>query len=129
MKPVHSVIDWISIIMEQNLDIHFFRERLAERLIELNDLAETGDAAAKPVELDQTRVGRLSRMDAMQAQAMSIETKRRREDEVLRVNAALERINNGHFGNCLECDEPIPTARLTFDPSTLLCISCAANKE
>ena len=65
--------------MEQNLDIHFFRERLAARLLELNDLAETGDAAAKPVELDQTRVGRLSRMDAMQAQAMSIETKRRRE--------------------------------------------------
>jgi len=115
--------------MEQNLDIHFFRERLAERLIELNDLAETGDAAAKPVELDQTRVGRLSRMDAMQAQAMSIETKRRREGEVLRINAALERINNGHFGNCLECDEPIPTARLKFDPSTLLCISCAESRE
>jgi RNA polymerase-binding transcription factor len=115
--------------MEQNLDIHFFRERLAERLIELNGLAETGDDAAKPVELDQSRVGRLSRMDAMQAQAMSIETKRRREGEVLRINAALERINNGHFGNCLECDEPIPTARLKFDPSTLLCINCAANRE
>jgi DnaK suppressor protein len=115
--------------MEQNLDIHFFRERLAARLLELNDLAETGDAAAKPVELDQTRVGRLSRMDAMQAQAMSIETKRRREGEALRINAALERINNGHFGNCLECDEPISPARLTFDPSTLLCISCATNRE
>jgi len=115
--------------MEQNLDIHFFRERLAERLIELNDLAETGDAAAEPVELDQTRVGRLSRMDAMQAQAMSIETKRRREGEVLRINSALERINNGFFGNCQECDEPISTARLTLDPSTLLCISCAMNRE
>ena len=115
--------------MEQNLDIHFFRERLAERLIELNDLAEAGDDAAKPVELDQTRVGRLSRMDAMQAQAMSIETKRRREGEVVRINAALERINTGHFGNCLECDESIPTARLKFDPSALLCISCAESRE
>jgi RNA polymerase-binding transcription factor len=115
--------------MEQDLDLPFFKERLAERLIELNELAETGDAAAEPVELDQTRVGRLSRMDAMQAQAMSIATKHRREGEVLRINAALERINNGHFGNCLECDEPISTARLKFEPSTLLCISCAANRE
>ena len=115
--------------MEQNLDINFFKKRLAERLIELNDIAETGDAAAKPVELDQTTVGRLSRMDAMQAQAMSIESKRRREGEVLRINAALERINNGRFGNCLECDEPISTARLKFDPSTLLCINCAENRE
>ncbi|GJM04744.1 MAG: molecular chaperone DnaK [marine bacterium B5-7] len=115
--------------MEQNLDILFFKERLAERLLELSSLAETGDAAAKPVELDQTRVGRLSRMDAMQAQAMSMETKRRREGEVLRINAALERINNGRFGNCLECDEPISTARLNSDPSTLLCIICAESRE
>ena len=115
--------------MEQDLDLPFFKERLAERLIELNELAETGDAAAKPVELDQTRIGRLSRMGAMQAQAMSIETKRRREGEALRINAALERINNGHFGNCLECDEPISSARLRFDPSTLLCIRCAESKE
>ncbi len=115
--------------MEQNLDIQFFKERLAERLTELNDLAETGDAAAKPVELDQTRVGRLSRMDAMQAQAMSIETKRRREGEVLRINAALERINTGGFGNCFECDDPISIARLKFDPSTLFCITCAESRE
>lgn len=115
--------------MDQDLDLPFFKEQLAERLIELNELAETGDAAAQPVELDQTRVGRLSRMDAMQAQAMSVETKRRREREVLRINAALERINNGLFGNCLECDEPISIERLKFDPSTLLCINCAENRE
>ncbi len=115
--------------MGQDIDIHFFKERLAERLVESNDLAETLDAAAKPVELDQTRVGRLSRMDAMQAQAMSIETKRRRDGEVLRINAALKRINDGFYGNCLECDEAISAARLKFDPSTLLCINCAENRE
>ena len=71
--------------MKQNLDIHFFRKRLTKRLIELNELAEFGDAAARPVELDQTRVGRLSRMDAMQAQAMSIEAKRRRQNEAQNV--------------------------------------------
>ena len=115
--------------MKDDFDISLFKEKLSHKLIELNDLLDAGNEAAKPVELDQTRVGRLSRMDAMQAQAMSVETKRRREGEVLRINAALERINNGCFGNCLECDEPISTARLKFDASTLLCINCAANKE
>lgn len=115
--------------MEPDQDIQFFKERLAERLSELTELAETGDAAAKPVELDQTRVGRLSRMDAMQAQAISIETKRRREGEVLRINAALKRIHDGLYGNCLECGEAISVARLKFDPSTLLCINCAENRE
>jgi RNA polymerase-binding transcription factor len=113
----------------QDLDIEFFKERLAHRLTELNELAETGDAAAKPVELDQTRVGRLSRMDAMQAQAMSIEAKRRREIELLRINAALERIEKGVYGECLECTETILAARLEFDPSTPLCINCAESKE
>ena len=129
MSHVHSYMVSINRIMKQNLDIHFFRKRLTKRLIELNEFAEIGDAAARPIELDQTRVGRLSRMDAMQAQAMSIETKRRREGEVLRITAALERINNGHFGNCLECDEPISKARLKFDSSSLLCIICAESKE
>jgi len=42
---------------------------------------ETGDQAEQTVELDQARVGRLSRMDAMQAQAMSKETGRRRRQK------------------------------------------------
>lgn len=113
----------------EGIDVLFFKERLSERLIELNEFAETGDAAAMPVELDQTRVGRLSRMDAMQAQAMSIEAKRRREIELLRIKAAFERIEKGGFGYCLECDEAISIARLEFDPSTPLCIICAGLKE
>ncbi len=116
-------------MIEQDLDILFFKKRLSDRLIELNDLAETGDAAANPVELDQTRVGRLSRMDAMQAQAMSIEVKRRREIELLRINTALERIEKGIYGECSECTETISTARLEFDPSTPLCINCAKRNE
>ena len=116
-------------MIEQALDILFFKERLYERLIELNEFAETGDAAAMPVELDQTRVGRLSRMDAMQAQAMSLEAKRRREVELQRINSALERIKNNDYGKCLACNEPIAIARLEFDPSTSLCIICAELKE
>lgn len=113
----------------ENLDLAYFKSLLNDRLTEINDLAETGDEAAQPVELDQTRVGRLSRMDAMQAQAMSLETKRRREIEFSRIKSALKRIEEDSFGECQSCFEIIPVARLKLDPSTLLCIKCAEQNE
>jgi DnaK suppressor protein len=90
---------------------------------------ETGDQAEQTVELDQTRVGRLSRMDAMQAQAMSKETGRRRRQKLLQIEAALRRIDSEDYGFCQECGEEIAPARLEFDPTVLLCIDCASAKE
>lgn len=106
-----------------------FKKLLNEKLVEINKLVETGDNAAQPVELDQTRVGRLSRMDAMQAQAMSVEAKRRRELELTRIKAALERVELGIYGECLECAEMISLARLEHNPSAPLCIQCAERNE
>ena len=96
---------------------------------ELNALEATSSEAAQPVELDQSRVGRLSRMDAMQAQAMSMETKRRREIQLARIDSALQRLEANEFGDCLRCGEPIDSKRLEFDPSVILCIECANNAE
>ena len=90
---------------------------------------ETGEEAEQPVELDQTRVGRLSRMDAMQAQAMSKETGRRRRQKLLQIEAALRRIENDEYGYCQECGEDIAPARLQVDPTVLLCIRCAEANE
>jgi len=90
---------------------------------------ETGDQAEQTVELDQTRVGRLSRMDALQAQAMSIETGRRRRQKLLQIEAALKRIEENDYGYCRECGDAIAPARLEADPTVLLCIDCASAKE
>jgi DnaK suppressor protein len=90
---------------------------------------ETGDQAEQTVELDQARVGRLSRMDAMQAQAMSKETGRRRRNTLYEIEAALRRIEEGDYGYCLECGENIAPARLEIDPSAQLCIQCASALE
>jgi len=81
----------------------------------------------KPVELDQSQVGRLSRMDAMQIQEMALEQERRRAIEIKRINAALSRIQDGEYGFCLKCGEGISVKRLDFDPSTPLCIDCASS--
>lgn len=90
---------------------------------------ETGDEAEQAVELDQTRVGRLSRMDAMQAQAMSVETGRRRRQKLLQIEAALKRMDDDDFGYCEECGEDIAPKRLEIDPTVLLCIGCAEARE
>ena len=92
--------------------------------------AEDDAAAAEraPVELDQQSVGRLSRMDALQVQAMAQATSRRRAGELKRVAAALERMEAGEYGYCVECGEEIAMRRLELDPATPLCIQCASGR-
>ena len=111
------------------MDKEHFRKKLLKLREELQQIEETGNEAAKTVELDQSSVGRLSRMDAMQAQAMSIESKRRREIKMKRIESALQRIDKDEFGYCLNCEEDIDPKRLDFDPSALLCIECASKGE
>ena len=86
---------------------------------------ETSAAERKPVELDQSSVGRLSRMDALQVQAMQVETERRRMIQVNRIDAALARLEAGDYGYCTACDEEIAPKRLENDPAVPTCIACA----
>jgi DnaK suppressor protein len=96
---------------------------------ELESVSAASDDSSQIVELDQARVGRLSRMDAMQAQAMSQATGRRREMTLQKISAALERIDNGDYGLCQSCEELIDRKRLEFDPTAVLCIECATKAE
>jgi DnaK suppressor protein len=113
----------------QHLDLDYFRALLLKRRESLETVAETGNEAAKPVELDQTRVGRLSRMDALQGQAMSQETKLRREQALYQIGLALRRIEDDEYGYCQTCGEDIPAARLAVDPAANYCVACADKME
>ena len=112
-----------------NIDIKSLKTRLIEQREALLDVAESSREAAQTVELDQARVGRVSRMDAMQAQAMAKELDRRRLLALQRIDSALKRIENGDYGYCMACDESIMARRLTADPGVLLCIDCASKAE
>jgi DnaK suppressor protein len=103
--------------------------RLEARRSELEQLTASHHGEARPVELDQTRTGRLSRMDALQAQAIAAETERRRQIELDRIDAALGRIASGDYGFCARCGDDIGLERLEFDPTTPLCIACARAGE
>jgi DnaK suppressor protein len=105
------------------------RARLLKLREELESVAATGDRSSQVVELDQSRMGRLSRMDAMRVQAMSQESGRRRELMLRKIAAAIKRIDNDNFGLCQTCEEPIHRKRLEIDATTLLCIQCAQKAE
>jgi DnaK suppressor protein len=91
--------------------------------------AAAGRDSEAPVALDQARVGRLSRMDALQGQAMAQASGRRRDETMRSITAALARIDRGSFGLCRGCEEPIAEQRLAFDPTVRFCIDCARNAE
>ncbi len=107
------------------LDLSDFKKRLLKHQRELLDVEASGEQASKIVELDQTTVGRLSRMDAMQAQAMSLEIDQRRKQELQRINNALKRLEKGNYGYCQHCGEIINPLRLKFSLTATLCITCA----
>ena len=110
-------------------DMQHFEAELLKLKSGLLKAEETGEQAEGVVELDQARVGRLSRMDAMQAQAMSVETGRRRRQYLEEIEAALGRIEAGDYGECFECGEFILPGRLEANPAATLCISCAEALE
>ena len=103
-----------------------FRARIDARLSELAEEDARGRSGQAIVELDQQAVGRLSRQDALQSQAMARATHARRDVERRRLRAALERIDDGEFGTCEDCGEEIGAGRLELDPAVTRCISCAA---
>lgn len=101
------------------------QKRLAHKKTELVELSELSEGARAPVELDQQAVGRLSRMDALQNQAMQQATERARKRDLVRIEMAERRLAEGDYGYCEECGEEIPDGRLAIDPMAECCVACA----
>ncbi len=109
------------------MDTDALRDRLEARREELEELLSAPHTI--DVELDQSRVGRLSRMDTLQSEAMHRETQRRGARELRRIAQALDRLAKGDYGHCQACGQPIPPGRLEIDPAAALCVGCAAQRE
>lgn len=101
-----------------------FKSQLEKLQRELQQSVEADESTDK-VELDQSRMGRLSRMDALQNQQVSLDKQRRRQHYLKAVEGAIRRLDQGQFGQCFICDEPISLERLRFDPTLTRCIECA----
>lgn len=95
-------------------------ESLAE---EIRRRLEGDEEAAQPVPPDRA-IGRLTRVEAMQAQQMTLAMRRRRQERLQRIGHALELIRQERYGVCSRCGEDIGAARLDASPDTFLCLPC-----
>jgi len=109
-------------------EIGYLRQKLLAQKAELLYLEESARDSTRPVELDQTTVGRLSRMDAIQGQQMALETSRRRLQQLARIENTLLSMDSSDYGDCRICGEEIDPRRLAIDPTNTLCIKCAGNQ-
>lgn len=110
-------------------DSNHYRQLIERRITALEKSVGRDDKSMQDVELDQTRVGRLSRMDAMQMQQMELELERRQLRELQGLRTALARVDDDGFGECLECGDDINPKRLEIDLTATLCIKCAEKRE
>lgn len=106
------------------MEMATIKQALLRLRSELQELGETLRESGETVELDQARVGRLSRMDAMQAQQMALEAARRRQNQLVAIDGALRRIEAGEYGDCFVCGEEINIRRLSVDPTLTRCMKC-----
>ncbi|MBF9060411.1 TraR/DksA family transcriptional regulator [Rhodobacterales bacterium HKCCSP123] len=102
-----------------------YAPRLGAEADALRIASEGSSETRKPVELDQQMVGRLSRMDALQGQALARGLEARRAGRLRAIDAALMRMDAGEFGYCGDCGEFIGLGRLDADPCVVRCVSCA----
>lgn len=108
-----------------SVDNEKFKARLLKMQSDLLELESISQQSTATVTLDQSSVGRLSRMDALQGQQMALEAARRRKQELGQIKAALIRIENDEFGYCASCGEEIAAGRLTVNPIVRHCIQCS----
>jgi len=95
---------------------------------ELGRQVDSSKEDIRPVQLDEP-IGRLTRMDAMQQQKMAAANRRSAEARLRQVAAALLAIDDGEYGLCVRCEEPIGYARLKARPETRLCLTCREARE
>lgn len=101
--------------------LHALRDRLSATL--------SGSDATDVVELDQTKMGRVSRVDAMQQQQMALASRRQAEIRLSQVKTAIERHAEAEYGWCRSCEEPIGYKRLRARPEALFCLNCQSATE
>ena len=102
-----------------------WEKKLQELRQELEGLNLAASGSRETVELDQSRVGRLSRIDALQGQAMNNAIAARRHNKLLAIEAALERLEEKEFGYCVKCGDEIALKRLELDPTVAQCLGCS----
>jgi DnaK suppressor protein len=112
----------IGISQEQTEQLRHELLRTLARLERSTKANGHGNGAA---DLDQTCVGRLSRIEALQNQGLTQGLKERDRIQLEQVLDAICRLDTGTYGTCTSCQVSIPFERLLIFPETRTCTPCS----
>jgi RNA polymerase-binding transcription factor DksA len=106
---------------EAMADVAAAKARLEAQLAELEErLARIAEDLSEPLNRDSDEQAiELEDDDSLEGQKILITR------EIASVKRALGRIEDGTYGDCVRCGEPIAPARLEARPEASLCIDCA----
>lgn len=105
-----------------------FRPLIDQRLAEIAAALAAQADSTRPIAPDAA-IGRLSRLDAMQAQQLALAGQRRLEEQRARLHEAVRRIDTGGFGRCLLCGGDIARERLELQPDAVTCVPCLQRRK
>jgi DnaK suppressor protein len=101
------------------------RDELLRSLTRLERSISANGSAARPRDLEQDTVGRLSRIEALMSQGLTATLAAREKAQLEQILSALRRLEEGTYGVCNGCGAAIPIERLMVFPETLACAACA----
>ena len=109
----------------------FLKQLLAQRASLAEQLATLRGGAVGRAEASAEHFSRAEDSDAQVNSARDLEfaLDDHESAEIRMIDAALERIKSGSYGQCLDCGEDIPAARLHAAPEAPRCIVCQEKLE
>ncbi|HSL83211.1 MAG TPA: TraR/DksA C4-type zinc finger protein [Thermoanaerobaculia bacterium] len=109
--------------------IESFRQRLLAAKAAAEALLARTAEDSRPIEASGSAIGRLTRMDAIQVQAMGQMSRAQLEVRLRQIDAALDSIAAGTYGLCRQCKGPIARQRLEALPEAPFCLDCQERFE
>jgi DnaK suppressor protein len=111
----------------EHQDLEYFRKLLASMLEEaqqkgdstLEELTDSNEVFADPAD----------RATAESDRSFTLRIRDRERRLIRKIQAALQRIDDGSYGICDDCGEEIGVPRLKARPVTKLCINCKSKQE
>jgi DnaK suppressor protein len=96
---------------------------IADQIREAEQLITVLETATEPIGADNA-IGRLSRMEALNAKSINEEALRMARERLIKLDTARQRLQEPDFGICARCGKPIAVERLRLVPESRICAPC-----
>lgn len=108
-------------------DLHFFKELLLQQRTEILNKSEAFKSESAIESTGQGDEGDLAASELNLS--LTLRLQERQTQLLQKIDRALGKIEEGSFGLCEQCEEPLNVNRLKARPVATLCIACKEEQE